>query len=230
MSDEPERRLFTRPNKRRAVWAIIIAIFLISLAFSVLAAQNYTEVAKAKSLTFVVAEADPVLTFANNGSLESVNMTLDFTAVNPSGKELRLWVLTYKGWVRDLPLEEGIDNSRWMVDGNLYSDGTEKRYYPIFAAPFSFDNPSILIPPNSNVTVTKSIILNTTNYPDILANFWEIWNYTDAIGLELEWMHYTSTILFIQDVPQFSGADQIANTIKIYDGIDITPGVGGAHP
>lgn len=229
MSDEPERQLFSRPNKRLAVWAIIIAIFLISLAFSVPAAQNYTEIAKAKSLTVVATEANPVLTFGANGSLESVNMTLDFTVVNPSGKELRLWVLTYKGWVRDLPLEEDADNSRWMVDGNLYIDSTEKKFYPVFAAPFSFDNPRILVPPNSNVTVTKSIILNGTNYPDILANIWDIWNYTDAIGLELEWMHYTSTILFIEDVPQFSGADQIANTIKIYDGIDITPGVGGAH-
>ena len=80
----------------------------------------------------------------------------------------------------------------------------------------------------SNITITRYLEIDNGNYPDILSNIACIHNQTSALGIELEWLHYTSSILFIQGIPPYSGVNHNANLIKRFDGVDITPGVGGA--
>ena len=230
MTETAPNRPFKRPGPRQIVWLIITAMCIISLIFSVLAAQNYTEVTKASILSYVVTEENATLTYDTAGNLESVNMSLDFTIVNPSMKELKTWIFVYKGWVRDLPLENGIDTSRQRVDGTIYKNGSEQSYYPVFRASFSFENPSYIVPARSNLTLTCYIILNQSNYPEIFGNLEEIYNYSASVGHELEWMHYTSSFLYIRDVPPFAGPDNTANLVRKFEGTDITPGGGGAGP
>jgi hypothetical protein len=211
------------------LWIIITAIFAICLALSFITAANYTEIAKAKVLTHVITEHSAALFLDSNGNLESVNMTVDFTIVNPSGKPVRAWILTYKSWVRDLPMEMGLDDSRWRVDGTLMVNGTEMSFFPVFVATYSFDSPKIVILPESNSTITRHITLNYSNYPDIMSSVASIYNQTRGLEASLEWVHYTSAILFIDEAnldSLFSNAD----LIRRFDGYDITPGVGGAGP
>jgi hypothetical protein len=219
---------FKRPGPRQIVWTIITIVFIASLILSVFAAGNYTEIARAKILTYVATDETATLAFDNSGNLESVNLTLEFTIVNPSHKELRTWILTYKGWLRDISLEDKTDTSRWMIDGRLEENGTLKRYYPVFVTSYALDNPQVIVPPMSNITITRYIEVNESNYPDILSNIGSIYNHSAALGNELEWLHYTSAIIFIQDMPSFSGVNNDANLIRRFDGVDITPGVGGA--
>jgi hypothetical protein len=228
MTENAARMASKRPGPRQIAWILISILFIISLVLSVLAASNYTEIAKASVLTYVATDETISLDFNNSGNLESVNLTLKFTIVNPSHKELRAWILTYKGWLRDIPMEDGTDTSRWMVDGRLETNGTWMKYYPVFVVSYSFDNPAVVVPPMSNVTIIRYLEVNQGNYPDILSNIATIYNYTTSFENELEWLHYTSAILFIQSIPQFSGTNNDADLIRRFDGADITPGVGRA--
>jgi len=221
---------FKRPGPRRIVWTLISIFFIISLVLSLFAASNYTEIARASVLSYVATDETAMLAFDSSGDLESVNMTLKFTIVNPSQKELRTWILTYKGWLRDIPMEEGTDTSRWRVDGNIETNGTQMRYYPVFVTTYALDNPQVIVPALSNVTITRYLEIDQSNYPDILSNIASIYNHSADTGVALEWLHYTSAILFIQGIPQFSGANNDANLIRRFDGVDITPGIGGAGP
>jgi hypothetical protein len=230
MTETVAPKVFKRPGPRQIVWAIITMIFIISLVFSVLAVQNYTEIARAKILSYVATDETETLAFDSSGSLESVNLTLQFTIVNPSHKELKIWVLTYKSWLRDISMEDGTDTSRWRVDGRLDTGGAQRRYYPVFATSYSFDNPAVIVPPMSNMTIIRYLEVNQGNYPDILSNIASINNYTSALGKDIEWLHYTSAILFTQGMPQSSGINHDADLIRRFDGVDITPGVGGAGP
>jgi hypothetical protein len=219
-----------RTRLRQAAWAVLSAIFVVSLVLSVFATSSYTEIAKASILSYVATDDSAAFEFGDNGTMESVNMTISFTIVNPSREELRVWILTYKGWLRDCAMEDGTDTSRWRVDGRVESDGTVMRYYPVFVAAYSFDAPQVIVPPKSNMTVTRHIEVNKENYPDILANIADIRNYSDSLGKDPEWLHYTTAILFIESVPSFSGPNHDANLIRRFDGWDITPGVEGAGP
>ncbi|MDO9537001.1 MAG: hypothetical protein Q7J68_01620 [Thermoplasmata archaeon] len=213
---------------RKIVWSIVAVICVISLIFSAMAGFNYTELVKAKVLTYVTTDEIVTLAFDSSGYLESVNLTLNFNMVNPSQKDIKAWIITYKGWVRDIPYEDGTDRSRWRVDGTILVNGTDQAFFPVFASSYSFDNPAIIIPGNSNFSVTRYIILNRTNYPDIMAGVESILNQTTVNGTDLEWMHYTSAILLINDIPPYSGPNKDANVIRRIYGVDITPGIGGA--
>jgi hypothetical protein len=234
-TDEQEGRNLPAPffeklsKPKGRVWAIITSVFAICLALSFITAANYTEIAKAKVLTHVITEHSAALILDSHGNLESVNMTIDFTIVNPSGKPVRAWILSYKSWVRDLPMEMGLDDSRWRVDGTLISNGTEMSFFPVFVATYSFDSPKILISPESNITITRHITLDYSNYPDIMSSVASIYNQTQNLEEKLEWVHYTSAILFI-DETNLDSLTSNADLIRRFDGYDITPGVGGAGP
>jgi hypothetical protein len=215
-------------NARRSAWAAVALIFAVSLVLSAMTVLNYAEIAKAAVLTEVVTEQAALLHYNASGGLESVEMVLDFTIANPSGKELKAWIITYKGWVRDLPAEQGVDNSRWRVDGQLIVNDTEQVYFPVFATSYSFDQPDVPVPPNSNITLSKRLFMNRSEYPDIMEGFEAILDQTSGQGLELEWLSYTAATILIRDIPSYSGPNHDANVIKRYEGIDITPGVGGA--
>jgi len=217
-----------RFSGKRLAWVLISLVCGISLALSAFSADNYMDIAKAKILSYVETTETTALQFDVNGSLSSVNLTLEFRIVNPSDKELRTWILTYKGWLRDTPMEDGTDTSRWMIDGRLEYNGTEMRFYPVFVTTYSLDNPSVIVPARSEITVTRWLDVNRGNYPDIMSNMADIYNHTASGGQELEWMHYTSSILFIQGIEQYAGPNHDANLIRRFEGIDLTPGVGGA--
>ena len=210
---------------KRLAWGIIAVMFSVSLVLSVFTAQNYTEVAKARILADISTEAVPDLKYDSLGNLESVNMSVHFTIINPSQKELRVWILNYKGWLRDMPLEDDVDTSRWRIDGKLTVNDTEQRYYPVFVASYSFDNPVITIGPESNKTITKYLELNWTIDSTIMETVIEIYNYSNGQGLE--WYDYSSAVIFIQDIPPYSGPNKDANVIRRFLGFDLTPGVGG---
>jgi len=219
----------TRIRPRSVVWALVTVFFAMSLILSALSAANYTEIVRAKVLAHVITEHSALIELDDMGVPESVNMAVDFTFVNPSRKEIRVWVLSYKSWVRDLPMDLGIDTSRWRIDGELMVNGTEQSYFPMFVATYSFDDPKLFIPPESNMTITRHISLNRTNYPDIMAGFTDIYNNTPNADDGMEWVHYTSAIMFIQS----KGLDSFSRNsdlIRRFDGVDITPGVGGAGP
>jgi len=226
MTDEESQR--KEIKSRRLAWTVVIVIFLASAILSMVTIGNYTEIAKAKILTSVATEETVSIGIGNGGELESVNLTLRFTIDNPSQKAIKPWILTYKGWVRDMPLEDGVDTERWRIDGSVSVNGSEREYYPVFVASYNFDSPQIIIEGLSNVTITKYLEINGTNYPDIFKNLAEIYNYTN--GQELEWMHYSYSLVFIVDVPPNSGPNHDANLIRRYEGFDITPGVGGVGP
>ncbi len=210
---------------RSGAQALVAVAFIISLILATISAANYTEIVKAKALTEVITHDSASIEYDALGKPESVNMTVNFTIFNPGGKSVRVWILTYKAWVRDLPGELGLDDSR--DGGAIIVNGTEQLYFPVFVATFSFDSPKIIVPPESNLTLTRNIILNRTNYPDIMDDFTGINEYYAGVGLELEWTHYTSAILFIEIEGLTSGEIDL---IRRFEGIDITPGVGGAMP
>ena len=224
-SSNPERR---KRGPRDFIWGIVGFAFAASLLLSVLSMSHYTDIVKAGVLTHILTEETAELVLDDEGVLESVNMTIDFTIVNPSPISVKAWVISYKGWVRDLPLELGVDRTRWRIDGSITLNGTEQRYYPVFVATYSFDSPNnLIIPPHSNATITRNILLNHADYPEIMAGFEDIFNYSTGKGLELQWLHYTSAVMFIVDV-NMDGLSQDVNLIRRFDGVDITPGVGGA--
>ena len=210
---------------KRLAWVIIVVMFSTSLVLSAFTAYNYTEIAKARILADIYTETTPELKYDSAGNLESVNMTIQFTVKNPSQKELRVWILNYKGWLRDLPLEDGADTSRWMIDGKLPVNDTEQRYYPVFSASYSFDTPVIIVEPESDTVITKYLELNWTVDSTIMETVVKIHNYSN--GQNLEWYDFSSAIIFIHDIPQYSGPDNDANLIRRYLGFDLTPGVGG---
>ncbi len=227
-ADEGETPAARRISGRRLAWILVSVMCSASLVLSAFSVDSYTDIAEAKILSYVETGETVTLGFDGGGSLESVNLTIGFRVVNPSDREIRAWIFTYKGWVRDLPMEDGTDTSRWMVDGRLDFNGTEMRYYPVFVSTYSMDYPPVIVPANSEITVTRQIEVNSGNYPDILADIAKIWSYAEANGHELEWLHFTSAILFVEGIPQFSGPNNDANLIKRYEGFDLTPGVGGA--
>ena len=202
-------------------------LFSISLILSVLTAHNYTESAKARLLADIYTEAIPDLKFDSLGNLESVNMSIQFTINNPSQKELKVWILNYKGWLRDLSLEDGTDTSRWMIDGTIVVNDTEQRYYPVFVASYSFDTPAIIVESESSITITKYLELSWTVDSTIMKTVMNIYNYSIANGQNPEWYDFSSAILFIQDIPPYSGPNKDANVIRRFLGFDLTPGVGG---
>ena len=217
-------------NFKQLAWALLTIIFSISLILSFTTAYNYTEIAKARILTDLSIHSTPMLTYDNSGALEKVNITIEFTVNNPSQKVLKIWILNYKAWIRDMQLEDGVDTSRWMIDGNLFVNEIEQRFYPVFTASYSFDSPEILVQPESNLTVTKYLELSMEIDFTIMSNFINIYNYTTDIGQEIEWYSYSSGIIFINDIPAYSGPDNTANLIRRYVGFDLTPGVGGVGP
>ena len=217
-------------NFRQFVWASLTVIFSISLILSFTTAYNYTEIAKARILANLSIDTTPQLIYDHAGDLEKVNLTIEFTVNNPSQKVLKIWILNYKGWIRDMPLEDGVDNSRWMIDGNIFVNEIEQRYYPIFTASYSFDSPEILVQPESSLTVTKYLELSMEIDSTIMSNFISIHNYANNIGQEIEWYTYSSGIIFINDIPPYSGPNHTANLIRRYVGFDLTPGVGGVGP
>ena len=216
---------FNDINFKKLVWAFIGILVAISLILSVITAYNYTEIAKARILADISTEALPDVKYDSAGNMESVNMSVQFTINNPSQKELKIWILNYKGWLRDLPLEDNPSLSRWMIDGKLPVNDTEQRYYPVFVASYSFDVPAILVEPESSIIITRYIELNWTVDFTIMKTVSDIYNYSN--GENLEWYDYSSAIIFIQDIPSYSGPDNDANVIRRYLGIDLTPGVGG---
>ncbi len=234
-TEEQEVRILPAPffeklsKPKGRVWTIITVAFAVCLVLSFMTAANYTEIAKAKVLTHVITEHNAAISLDSHGNPESVNMTIDFTIVNPSEKPVRAWILTYKSWVRDIPKEMGLDDSRWRVDGTLTINETKMSFFPVFVATYSFDSPKMVIEPESNLTITKHLTLNYSNYPDIMSSVASIYNQTLGLGESLEWVHYTSAILFIDEAnldSMFSNAD----LIRRFDGYDITPGVGGVGP
>ena len=217
-------------NFKQLAWASLTVIFSISLILSFTTAYNYTEIAKARILADLSIDAIPNLIYDDTGSLEKVNLTIEFTVNNPSQKVLKIWILNFKGWIRDLPLEHGVDNSRWMIDGSILVNGIEQRYYPIFTASYSFDSPEILVQSNSNLTITQYLELSMEIDSTIMSNFISIHDYAASIDQEIEWYSYSSGIIFINDIPAYSGPDNTANLIRRYVGFDLTPGVGGVGP
>lgn len=217
-------------NFKQLAWASLTVIFSISLILSFITAYNYTEIAKARILADVSTEAIPHLIYDDAGFLEKVNITIEFTVNNPSQRVLKVWILNYKGWIRDMPLEDGVDDSRWMVDGKLSVNEVEQRYYPIFTTSYSFDSPDILVQSESSIIITKYLELSMEIDSTIMSNFISIHDYTRAIGQEMEWYLYSSSILFINDIPAYSGPDNTANVIRRFQGHDLTPGVGGVGP
>ena len=218
---------FNDINFKKLAWAFMTILFSISLILSVLTAHNYTEIAKARILADISTDVIPDLKYDSLGNLESVNMTVEFTIINPSQKALKVWILNYKGWLRDLPMEDGTDISRWMIDGKMTIGDTEQSYYPVFVASYSFDVPAIIVEPQSNTTITKYLELNQTVDPTIMETVVSIYNYSIANGHDIEWYDYSSAIIFIQDIPQYSGPNKDANVIRRFLGFDLTPGVGG---
>jgi len=213
---------------KRLAWAVACVLCAASLILSAFTASSYTEIAKAKVLSYVSTTETAELVFDTGGAVAAVNLTLDFRVVNPSGRELRAWILTYKGWLRDTPMEDGTDMSRWRIDGTLDYTGTVMKYYPVFVTTYALDNPPVTVPAHSEVTVTRWVRVDWQSYPDIMATISQIYNHTVAGGGEPEWLHYTSAILFIQGIPQYVGPSHDANVIRRYEGFDLTPGVGGA--
>ncbi|MFO7619315.1 MAG: hypothetical protein R6W91_06660 [Thermoplasmata archaeon] len=213
--------------RRKAAWCLITAIFLVSLSFSAMSAQNYTDIAKAKALTYIETSESAAFELDGDGNLERVNITMRFNVVNPSGKDIKVWIITYKNWIRDPALEDGIETDRWMSSGRMTVNGTYQVYYPVITEPFSFDAPAIIIPAMSNATITRHIALERAEHPDVLADLESIYDYSMETERDIEWMHYSSSILFIEGIPPYSGPDNDANLIRTYEGEDITPGIVG---
>lgn len=219
-----------RFNFRQLVWAFLTVIFSITLILSFTTASNYTEIARARILADLSMDFTPVLIYDGAGNLEKVNMTIDFTVNNPSQKTLKIWILNFKAWIRDMPLEDDVDSSRWMIDGEMPVNETVQRYYPIFTASYSFDNPVILVPPGSNITITRYLELDMDVDSAIMGNLIGILNYTAGIGHGIEWYSYSSCIIFINDIPPYSGPNSNTNVIRRSQGFDLTPGIGGVGP
>ena len=215
---------------RKLVWSIVTILFSISLVLSLTTAYNYTEIAKARVLLDFSTTTSFAIEEDAGGRLERVNLTIEFSIVNPSQKELRVWILNYKGWLRDLSMEDGTDTSRWTVDGKLPTEDGEQRYYPVFAASYSFDNPQVFVAPGESVTITKYLVLDSQADVSIMQNAASIYNYSKSTGNDAEWLDYSSAIVFITDIEPYSGQDKDANLIRRFNGYDLTPEVGGIGP
>lgn len=219
-----------RFNFKQLVWASLTVIFSISLILSFTTAQNYTEIAKARILAGLSLEATPHMIYDDAGNLETLNVTIEFTVNNPSQKVLKIWILNFKGWIRDMPLEDEVDRSRGMMDGKQQINDIEQRYYPVFVASYSFYNPEILVEPGSSQTITEYLELSMEIDSTTMSNVISICNYTKDMGQEIEWYSYSSGIIFINDIPPYAGSTNTANVIRRYVGFDLTPGVEGVGP
>lgn len=216
-----------RFGTRQALWATAAAVLAATLILSGMTVRNYTEVVKAKVLTEAVTIETPELTYDAFGALEAVSIRLELTITNPSAKELKAWIFTYKAWARDLETEQGAATGRLLQDGEVDVNGTEMLFFPVFVATFSFDNPQMPVPPHSNITISRSVNLTRSQDPAGVAELESILDYAGSAGLELEWLHYSSVLLMITDIPPYSGMNNDANLIRRFEGADITPGSGG---
>jgi hypothetical protein len=222
-----ERARPRRIGARQAGWAAVAAILALALALSATTVANYTEIARAKVFAAVEIAREPAFAFDGAGGLESVSIRLTMTFCNPSGKELRAWIVTCKGWIRDIPAEQGNDTSRAALDDRVIINGTAAYFFPVFAESFSFDNPRFLVPPRSNVTVTRWVNATASAEPELLAGLEAILSHAGANGREAEWHHCASSIIMITDIPPYSGMNNDANLIRRFEGTDISQTRGG---
>jgi len=203
---------------------------MISLVLSGFSITNYTEIAKARILTSFSVQGDPILNHNDSGGLESITLFMNFTINNPSAKELRVWILTFKAWLRDYPLESGLDHSRQDVDISFHSNDSIHWYYSIPFATYSYDQPMVILGAGENITLTEVMKINQTSDPDVVADIEGLLNSTNDAGNEPEWVTYGSAILFIQGVPSYSGPEKDANVIRLSQGMDLSVMNGGTFP
>jgi hypothetical protein len=214
-------------NIKLACWTAVTVFFVISLFFSVLTVDNYQDIARAKALTFFTTETKTLLSYDGNGALESLGLHLNMTVHNPSGKELRLWLVGYKVWLRDWPMEDGMETGRRTVDGDLVVDNATRFYYPVFSTSFSFGTEDLIAPSHTDLVVTRTLQLNESVDENIMQNAREILAHANATGRNAEWYEHAMVRIFIQvngDVTEGQSTDfLIMRTL----GRDLTPGSAG---
>jgi hypothetical protein len=212
---------------KRACWATVTAVFLLSLCFSALTVSNYRDMARANALIIFTTETTTILSHDADGTLDSLELGLDMTVRNPSGKELRLWVVGYKAWLRDWPMEDGVETGRRTVDGDLVVANSTRFYYPVFSTTFPFGTEEVMVPPHADLVVTRSLRLNDSVNEDIIHNVREILAYANATGRATEWYEHATARLFIQTSGDVTEAQSTDLLIMRTLGRDLTPGSAG---
>jgi len=119
------------PRKRIAVVSLAVAL-AVSGIFSVGTAVNYSDLVESRILTEVAL--DVAITPSYEGAnVTSLELEVSLVVHNPGGKPMQLNVVTYQGWIRDVPAEDGLAPERMRDEGQVrLEDGSRMLFYPVF--------------------------------------------------------------------------------------------------
>ncbi|MCK5038741.1 MAG: hypothetical protein KAS16_06540 [Thermoplasmata archaeon] len=197
---------------RKFCWAFIISIFLVTMTFSIMTMDNYTQIAKAKHLTTVELDMEPEIFYVddNQDDIDHVTVLASFTISNPSNMRLSIWTLSCLVYLRDLPAENGLNASRASRDLTIKTSDGVQYYYGALKAYEFYTDKVIHIEPNSNVTeyLMLEVGLGDRDVNDdrTLMVLNDIHDHSSENDLELEWYGYARLIIFIDDIPKEYGA------------------------
>jgi hypothetical protein len=194
------RLLASATRKQRAAWAILVAVGIVTAGLSYLAVRNYSEVVETRILTAVSFDASMVPRYEAS-NLTGLTLEISLLVENPGDREVRVWTIGYRGWIRDLPVEMGVNWSRGGVDATVYPGGETKwRYYPVFTFSWIPEVHGIVVPASTSERV---VVLNKTfvrsDSPETFDSLDEIYAYTTG---EAEWRSYCFVVLFVEGPPR----------------------------
>ncbi len=196
---------------RKFCWSLIISVFLVTMTFSIMTVDNYTQIARAKHLTTVEMNMVPEIVYVDDSQdeIDHVTVLANFTISNPSNMRLSIWTLSCLVYLRDLPAENGLNSSRAANDMMMTTQDGVQYYYGAMKAYEFYTNEIIHIEPNSNVTeyLILGVGLEDQDASDdrTLMTLNDIHNYSSENDLELEWYGYARLIIFIDDIPKEYG-------------------------
>jgi hypothetical protein len=192
---------------RSALWIVFWIASAAVVFVAVASVANYTSIVVARSTVYVVPEfAVSYSGLGSDGRLTPEgSVTVDVTAriENPSERTLRFYLVAYSGWIRDGPVEAGLNESRRLADDLLIGPEGEAWFYRVFGESSEVTLDPVL--PRSNRAFTFTF---TANAPTGAARFAVVRNITDfaiaqgGTAESVAWNQYLYVVLSIDGVPE----------------------------
>jgi len=206
----------------RSAWVSIGVVSVLLLGLAVASGLSYTSVIVAHATVYLedprisvaLEGVDPDGILADNGTL---TVTLQIPVMNPSDRSLHLRQVVYCGWIEDLPLEKGLNDSRRNSDARLAVNGSVRYFYPVFCPATS--SPTDSVPARGNTTISLSYVLRRTDNPSAFAAVRNITEYAAHVlksAVASPWNHWVQVVLSIDGVPPATSPTAGTYLLKVH--------------
>ncbi|MBI5001602.1 MAG: hypothetical protein HZB92_08815 [Euryarchaeota archaeon] len=216
-------------TRTRAVWLALVCLSIAFLVFSAGTAYQYTQVSETKVMLEMGAVPQFVLLRNSTGALERLILDLGITVVNIGPRDVNLWVVAYKAWLRDYEAEAFPQMPRALDDAKVEGQNGTTYWARAFSASFTIDDAVLARGERSfALSINASRPGNETLFKTVedIARYAARSRYLNDSSLE--WLQFANAVLFVSGVPRdpssFTGAQNWVPLIQRTVGYDIGPG------